>query len=154
MGKTEIEKGELLRLTGQSAATLKGLCDRAILKVEERKISRLGGDGDAGGSSWQLNAEQQGALGRIRDFFLEKDCVLLQGVTSSGKTEVYIRLIQEYLNRGQQVLYMLPEIALTVQIVRRLQRVFVTVSEFIIPVCRIICALNCGGSNVATNLFN
>ena len=123
-GKTEIEKGEWLRLTGQSAATLKGLCDRAILKVEERKISRLGGDGDAGGSSWQLNAEQQGALGRIRDFFLEKDCVLLQGVTSSGKTEVYIRLIQEYLNRGQQVLYMLPEIALTVQIVRRLQRVF------------------------------
>ena len=123
-GKTEIEKGEWLRLTGQSAATLKGLCDRAILKVEERKISRLGGDGDAGGSSWQLNAEQQGALGRIRDFFLEKDCVLLQGVTSSGKTEVYIRLIQEYLNRGQQVLYMLPEIALTVQIVRRLQRDF------------------------------
>lgn len=70
--KLRIEKGELLRLTGQSAATLKGLCDRAILKVEERKISRLGGDGDAGGSSWQLNAEQQGALGRIRDFFLEK----------------------------------------------------------------------------------
>lgn len=71
-GKTEIEKGEWLRLTGQSAATLKGLCDRAILKVEERKISRLGGDGDAGGSSWQLNAEQQGALGRIRDFSLKK----------------------------------------------------------------------------------
>lgn len=67
-------------MTGQSAATLKGLCDRAILKVEERKISRLGGDGDAGGSSWQLNAEQQGALGRIRDFFLEKGlCFVARG---------------------------------------------------------------------------
>lgn len=123
-GRTEIEKGELLRLTGQSAGVLKGLCDRKILKVEERKVSRLGGDGDSGGSLGRLNAEQQGALGQIQDLFLEKDCVLLQGVTSSGKTEVYIHLIQESLNRGQQVLYMLPEIALTVQIVRRLQRVF------------------------------
>ncbi len=84
--KLKSKKGEWLRLTGQSAATLKGLCDRAILKVEERKISRLGGDGDAGGSSWQLNAEQQGALGRIRDFFsLKKIVFCYKGVTSSGK---------------------------------------------------------------------
>ena len=64
------------------------------------------------------------ALQAIRTAFEKKDCVLFQGVTSSGKTEVYIHLIQEAVRQGKQVLYMLPEIALTVQIIRRLQRVF------------------------------
>lgn len=71
-----------------------------------------------------LNDAQQKALNEIEESFKEKDITLLHGVTSSGKTEVYIRLIQKYIDEGKQVLYLLPEIALTTQITTRLQRVF------------------------------
>ena len=71
-----------------------------------------------------LSGEQERALEQVRGHFKERDCVLLQGVTSSGKTEVYIHLIEETIRQGKQVLYLLPEIALTVQIVKRLRRVF------------------------------
>ncbi len=71
-----------------------------------------------------LSGEQERALEQARGHFKERDCVLLQGVTSSGKTEVYIHLIEETIRQGKQVLYLLPEIALTVQIVKRLRRVF------------------------------
>ncbi len=123
MEREEMERGEFLAACGLSAAVLKGLCAKGILAQEERAVSRFGGQEEQGEANG-LSAEQGEALQRIREGFAERDCVLLQGVTSSGKTEVYIHLIREYLERGEQVLYMLPEIALTVQIVRRLQRVF------------------------------
>lgn len=123
-GKREMKRPELLELTGASMPVLKALCDRNILKVEERKVSRLASGSLGEGKIHTLSPGQQQALGQIRENFLSKECVLLKGVTSSGKTEVYIHLIKEYLAKGQQVLYMLPEIALTVQIVRRLQKVF------------------------------
>lgn len=120
----EMERGEFLRRTGASPATLKGLCDRGLLQVEMRQVSRLGQEDVAPAASNPLTDEQRQALEQIYEVFDTKDCALLRGVTSSGKTEVYIHLIEEYIRRGQQVLYMLPEIALTVQIVKRLQRVF------------------------------
>lgn len=123
-GKEEMGRTELLNDGGFSAAVLRGLCEKGILKVEERRVSRPEQEITGGNLYHPLTMEQEEALRKIRQTFEEKDCVLLRGVTSSGKTEVYIHLIQEYLERGEQVLYMLPEIALTVQIVRRLQRVF------------------------------
>lgn len=122
-GKTELERTEFLGVTGGSAVVLKGLCDKGILKQEERVVGRL--EEEAGeGVLNSLSEEQEGVLNEIRRLYGEKDCVLLKGVTSSGKTEVYIHLIKEYLEGGKQVLYMLPEIALTLQIIRRLQRAF------------------------------
>lgn len=120
----EAERSGFLNETGCSAAVLKGLCEKQILRVEERVVSRLGQETQEGSNVNSLSDGQEHALQEIRAAFEKKDCVLLKGVTSSGKTEVYIHLIKEYLERGEQVLYMLPEIALTVQIVRRLQRVF------------------------------
>ena len=124
-GQEEMESARLLTESGCSTAVLKSLCEKQILKVEERPVDRYGGK-VAGEIRMcrDLTPEQSAALEGIRSAFLEKECVLLQGVTSSGKTELYIRLMQEYLERGQQVLYMLPEIALTIQIVTRLQEVF------------------------------
>lgn len=122
-GCPEWEKAEFFGQTGSNPAVLKSLCERQILTVEKRVRGV-----DEEETEWQesagLTPDQERALGEIKAHFEEKDCVLLQGVTSSGKTEVYIQLIKSFLERGQQVLYMLPEIALTVQIVRRLQRVF------------------------------
>ena len=71
-----------------------------------------------------LNAEQDAALSAIREYFGRSQPVLLFGVTASGKTEVYSHLIREYLEQGKQVLYLVPEIALTAQLIRRLQALF------------------------------
>lgn len=122
-GLKEAERSGFLAKNGLSAAALKGLCERGILRVEEQVVSRLSSQGEQGELT-VLSSEQVDALNRIRHFYLGKDCVLLKGVTSSGKTEVYIHLIKEYLQAGKQVLYMLPEIALTYQIVKRLRNVF------------------------------
>lgn len=123
-GGQETGKQQLLSESGQSPAVLKALCDKGILVQEDRTVSRLEVSGEQGGEARVLSVQQQGALDDIRQFFSVRDCVLLQGVTSSGKTEVYIHLIKEFLGQGKQVLYMLPEIALTVQIIKRLKRVF------------------------------
>lgn len=123
-GKEQMEKQHFLKQSGGSVAILKSLCEKNILKIEERKVSRLGEDKAGEQQANPLSLQQESAIKQIRDYFTSKDCVLLRGVTSSGKTEVYIHLIREYISRGKQVLYMLPEIALTVQIIRRLRRVF------------------------------
>lgn len=123
-GKAEWLRTEFLEETGHSPATLKALCEKGILQIRERRVSRLE-EVKVCSTGWHdLTPEQQVALQSIKSNFADKDCVLLQGVTSSGKTEVYIHLIKECMDRGEQVLYMLPEIALTVQIVSRLQSVF------------------------------
>lgn len=121
--KEEVERAEFIGKTGGSAAVLKALCEKQILCVKERVVSRLEQKEEVANFN-ELSEEQSEALNKIRDYFKVKDCVLLKGVTSSGKTEIYIHLIKECLERGEQVLYMLPEIALTVQIVKRLQSVF------------------------------
>ena len=121
----EVTRDELLNTAHCTVATLKNLIDRRLLVPYEREVGRLNHGGEPHlDNIKQLNPAQQEAYNQIVFSFLKKNVVLLHGVTSSGKTEIYIHLIRQALERRQQVLYLLPEIALTVQIRQRLQRVF------------------------------
>lgn len=121
----EITRDELMNSCHCTSAVIKNLIDQRFLVTYEREVGRLNNAGEADLDSMkQLNAAQQDAYNKILFGFMQKNVVLLHGVTSSGKTEIYMHLIRQALERGQQVLYLLPEIALTVQIRERLQRVF------------------------------
>ncbi|MBZ4187392.1 replication restart helicase PriA [Niabella beijingensis] len=120
----EITKQGLLKKTGASEAQLKGLADKGILLLEKRSVDRIRLLPKDIQLNFELSAAQATALDSIREALREKEVCLLHGVTSSGKTEIYIHLIEEQLRKGKQVLYMLPEIALTSQTIRRLQRHF------------------------------
>ena len=121
----EITREELMNESHASAAVLKGLIDKGILRTYEKEVGRLNNGGEPSLDHLkQLNAAQQDAYNRVLLQFMSKQVVLLHGVTSSGKTEIYIHLIRRALERKEQVLYLLPEIALTVQMRERLQRVF------------------------------
>lgn len=121
----EVTRDELLNTAHCTAATLKNLVDRRLLVPYEREVGRLNHGGEPHLDNIKpLNPAQQEAYNQVVFSFLKKNVVLLHGVTSSGKTEIYIHLIRQALERRQQVLYLLPEIALTVQIRQRLQRVF------------------------------
>ncbi|MBN2807159.1 MAG: primosomal protein N', partial [Prolixibacteraceae bacterium] len=121
--RSSIPKKELLANSKASESVLKGLTDKGYVELTEIETDRLP---DAQSSSLQkpLNPSQETALNEIYDQFRSKKVVLLHGVTASGKTELYIRLISEQLKAGKQVLYLLPEIALTSQIIDRLTQVF------------------------------
>ena len=121
----EVTRDELMNTAHCTAATVKSLVDRRLLVAYEREVGRLNHGGEPHPENIKpLNEAQQEAYNQIVFSFLKKNVVLLHGVTSSGKTEIYIHLIRQALERKQQVLYLLPEIALTVQIRQRLQRVF------------------------------
>ncbi len=120
----EVKKAELLSKSGASAEQLRALADKSILVLEKRKVDRLKMAPLATETGFTLSAAQQTALVSLEEQFREKSVCLLQGVTSSGKTLLYIRLMEAALREGKQVLYMLPEIALTAQVIRRLQQYF------------------------------
>ncbi|MFT4094498.1 MAG: primosomal protein N' [Niabella sp.] len=120
----EITKVALLKKSGATDAQLKGLVDKGILIADKRAVDRIKQFAKNIEVKFDLSAAQDKALTGIRASFEERNICLLHGVTSSGKTEIYIRLIEEYLKTGKQVLYMLPEIALTSQTIRRLQKHF------------------------------
>ena len=120
----EVTKTSLLKKLNASEAQLKGLVEKEILRLEKRVIDRLQYLPKDIKIDFELTALQQEVFGKIQDLFTEKQVCLLHGVTSSGKTLVYIKLIEEVIRQGKQVLYMLPEIALTSQIIRRLQKHF------------------------------
>ena len=120
----EISRGRLLDAPGFSHAILKSLIKKGVLKETIHNISRIDGPDSEQGSISSLNLFQNEALNRIKEQFRTKDVVLLDGVTSAGKTEIYIHLIKEELQQGRQVLYLLPEIALTAQIIVRLKNIF------------------------------
>ena len=116
---------ELLNEAKCTVATFRNLVVGKFLNTYEREVGRLNHGGEAHPERIKrLSAEQQEAYNNIVFGFLKKEVVLFQGVTSSGKTEIYIHLIQQALERKQQVLYLLPEIALTVQICQRLREIF------------------------------
>ena len=116
---------ELLNASGASDAVLRQLISRKFLEVYYREVGRIGGGGEYHPEHIQpLSEAQQDAMNQIGVQFMSKNVVLLNGVTSSGKTEIYIHLSQKAIDEGRQVLYLLPEIALTVQMTRRLQHVF------------------------------
>ena len=102
----------------------KELQDKGIFESYEVEIGRLARENDKVAPQNILNEAQKKAFEEIKDSFRQKNVTLLHGVTSAGKTEIYIHLITEALERGEQVLFMLPEIALTKQITERLRRVF------------------------------
>lgn len=121
----EVACDELQNAAEASDAVLRQLINRKFLEVYHREVGRIGGGGEAHPENIQpLSEAQQDAMNQIRTQFMAKNVVLLHGVTSSGKTEIYIHLIQKAIDEGKQVLYLLPEIALTVQMTRRLQQVF------------------------------
>ncbi|TVR72735.1 MAG: primosomal protein N' [Marinilabiliales bacterium] len=105
-------------------APLRALYDKNILARSEKTVSRLEGQPAAQKEMSMLNHHQGEALLTIKKQFESNDVVLLNGITSGGKTEIYIHLIKEQLEKGKQVLYLLPEIALTAQIITRLKNVF------------------------------
>ena len=121
----EVSREELLNESHCTVTILRNLLQRNILNTYEREVGRLNT-----GKVYDtlplkaLSDKQQDAYNNILFNFIKKDVVLFHGVTSSGKTEIYIHLIQQALDKGQQVLYLLPEIALTVQICQRLRKVF------------------------------
>ncbi|MDR0230727.1 MAG: primosomal protein N' [Dysgonamonadaceae bacterium] len=120
----EISKKELLEKSGLNDTALNGLVEKGILSCYEKEISRLKTYFHELQPLNQLNPLQQQAYGEIVRSFREKDVCLLHGVTSSGKTEIYIHLINEVLKLNRQALFLLPEIALTSQITTRLMQVF------------------------------
>lgn len=120
----EITRDELLN-QGHSLPTVAALVKRGLLLTYEREVGRLNHGGEPCFEKIKpLSQVQQDAFNQIKFSFLKKNVTLLHGVTSSGKTEIYIHLIQQALEQKKQVLYLLPEIALTVQMMSRLQRVF------------------------------
>lgn len=124
-GITEVTRDELLNSSHGNTATLRQLIKRDFLEEYKREIGRLNNLSlQPYKQINQLNITQQDAYNKILMQFMQKNVVLLHGVTSSGKTEIYIHLIQRAIERHEQVLFLMPEIALTVQMRQRLQAVF------------------------------
>ena len=124
--KTEgdVTQPALLKKANATAAQLKGLVDKGILLVEKRAVDRIHSLPKSVQIDFELSEKQANCLATIQKSFTEKNVALLHGVTGSGKTQVYIRLIEAAFKTGKQVLYLVPEIALTAQLIRRLQKHF------------------------------
>lgn len=120
----EVIQPALLKKSGASAAQLKGLVEKGILLVERRAVDRIRSLPKEVMIDFELSEKQQRCLEEVRDHLAQKNVCLLHGVTGSGKTQLYIKLIEENFRKGKQVLYLLPEIALTAQVIRRLQKHF------------------------------
>ena len=120
----EVSKKELLDKSGASLGVFNGLVEKGVFEVYYQEIGRLDKQVSKTLDLNPLNSSQQGAFDNIMNVFREKNVCLLHGVTSSGKTEIYIHLIEKAIAAGKQVLYLLPEIALTAQITERLRKVF------------------------------
>ncbi len=119
-----INAKELQKISGTTASVLKSLVSKNIFKEYYLNEDRVAFEGEITRSHIEFNEYQLKAFGQIKAAFEEKTVCLLHGVTSSGKTEIYLKLIEEVLNEGKQALYLLPEIALTTQLINRLQAYF------------------------------
>ncbi|MDT0678057.1 replication restart helicase PriA [Autumnicola musiva] len=114
----------LLKKSNSSASVLKSLLDKGFLEEYYLETDRMSYSGNTAEASLSFSDHQEHALTEIRSHFQKNEVCLLHGITSSGKTEIYIRLIQDVLEKGKQALYLLPEIALTTQLIQRLQNYF------------------------------
>ena len=120
----EVTRSALMERAGVTSSVIAAMAKKGIVEVYTRKVSRFSYTGRPVRELPELSEYQQTALGEIHRSWLEKDVTLLHGVTSSGKTELYIHLIDYAMKQGRQALYLVPEIALTTQLTTRLQRVF------------------------------
>lgn len=120
----EVKQKELLKKAGASPAQLKGLIDKEIVSVVSRTVDRISAMPKKNDPDFNLSEEQEAALKEIDIAFTQKNICLLFGITSSGKTLLYIKQIEKIISQGKQALYLLPEITLTTQIIRRLQQYF------------------------------
>lgn len=118
---TDITRQDIMEATGVSVGVVTSLIEKGVFVVEEKIVSRLGGEDVEITADFTLNEAQLKAFDGINELFEEKDVVLLHGVTASGKTQLYIRLIEQAIKEGKNALYLLPEIALTTQITDRLK---------------------------------
>ncbi len=119
-----VRQQDVIKKAGVDHSVIKAMVKKEVFETYEREISRLGGYEEDTVDADVLAEQQVQAIGEIKEYFEEKNVVLLHGVTGSGKTRVYVEMIREVIARGEQVLYLLPEIALTAQIIDRLQRLF------------------------------
>ena len=126
LSKTEglVDKKTLLEKANASSAQFNALCEKGILIAENRNIDRITTAPKNIIIDFELSNNQTICLAQLQQSFKEKKVTLLKGVTGSGKTLLYIKLIEAFIHQGKQVLYLLPEIALTTQIIRRLQKHF------------------------------
>ena len=122
--KKPITVKKLIEVANSTSAVVKALIDKEIFEEYYIQVDRVNFSGKTREKQLQLSQAQQIAFEAIKDKFIEKEVCLLHGVTSSGKTEIYIKLIEDYLTTGKQILYLLPEIALTTQLVGRLRDYF------------------------------
>jgi len=122
--ETRVSKKILIEKAQVSPSVLHTMMQKEIFREEFQQVSRIDEGNQSIQSEFELSSNQQIALEQIKESFTTKAVTLLHGVTSSGKTELYIRLIAEEIEKGHQVLYLLPEIALTSQIINRLRRIF------------------------------
>ncbi len=120
----EVRREALLERAQVSPAILSAVEKKGILRIYKKDVNRFKFTGDVSGKLPRLSDAQGAALDELHKSWITKNVTLLHGVTSSGKTEIYIHLINFVLNRGDCVLYLVPEIALTTQLTRRLQEVF------------------------------
>ncbi|MGL5681863.1 MAG: replication restart helicase PriA [Marinifilaceae bacterium] len=120
----EMERTAFIKRFQCTSAIINTLVEKGVLIAEDRIVDSFEHCADDCGEMPVLSEIQDQAYREITDAFVDKDCVLLHGVTSSGKTEIYIKQIEYFIQQGKQVLYLLPEIALTIQIVKRLRRAF------------------------------
>ena len=118
-----ISSQELQKASGATASQLNALVDKGVFQTYQKRQDRVGFEGEVFETK-TLNTYQATALSEIKTHFETKDVTLLHGVTASGKTEIYVQLIEEMLVTGDQILYLLPEIALTTQLISRLQTYF------------------------------
>ena len=121
----DLKAVEVQKKANATSTVLKAMVEKGVFEVYEQRVSRLKTfKAQAEVAAIQLTPAQQKAYDQIQEGFRKEKPVLLHGVTSSGKTEIYIKLIQEAIDQGKQVLYLLPEIALTAQIINRLKQYF------------------------------
>lgn len=120
----EVRKSSVRGKASVSASVVDALVEKEVLLERTREVDRLQGDAGQDGGEPVLTDEQESSMQRIREGIESRKPVLLHGVTSSGKTEVYVQAVREALDRGEQVLYLVPEIALTTQLVGRIRNFF------------------------------
>ncbi len=122
--KQQVTKAELEEAGQVSTAVLKALVEKEVFLLEQKVVSRFSAAGEETESGFILNEPQEKAFQQVKDQFEKKDVVLLHGITSSGKTQIYVRLIEAMIESGKQILFLLPEIALTTHIIERLRQYF------------------------------